>query len=188
METRKGSKVSLWELARTFAVIGFTGFGGGMAVIALIQDACVDRKNWIDTEDFAHGVAFGQLLGSFAVNTSTFIGYKLRGLTGAMVCSLAFLSPSVLIVIALSAMYFHFHHIPAIQSALAGVAPVIIALIVYAAYQMGKGKMKNTESIVIILLAGLLSLIFLIQIILILVLTTLYGVIRYKVFHERIGE
>ncbi len=48
--------------------------------------------------------------------------------------------------------------------------------------------MKNTESIVIILLAGLLSLIFHIQIILILVLTTLYGVIRYKVFHERIGE
>jgi chromate transporter len=178
-------QISLEEIARTFFVIGATGFGGGMAIIALIQDTCVRRKKWLATEEFAHGVAFGQLLGAFAVNVSTFIGYRLRGFAGAIVAVGAFLAPSVTMVIVLSALYFRLHHIPALQSALRGIGPVVVALIVSAAFQMGRGKMRGAEPVLIALAALLLSLLAHAPILVILLLASAQGAIRYAASERR---
>ncbi|MGC8667143.1 MAG: chromate transporter [Chthonomonadales bacterium] len=141
--------VSLWDLARRFLVIGATGFGGGMAIIALMQKVCVEECGWIGVEEFAHGVAFGQILGPFAVNAATFVGYRLRGLPGAIVAASAFMAPSVALVIVLSAVYFRFHEVPALQAALKGIEPVIVALILYAAVQMGGRRMQSLEAVVV---------------------------------------
>ncbi len=175
--------VSLVEIARVFLVIGITGFGGGMAVIALIQDACVTRRRWISTEEFSHGIAFGQILGPFAVNASTFVGYRLHGVAGAVTAAVSFLAPSVVLVIALSALYFRFHTLPALQSALNGIAPVVVALIVSAAWQMGHKKVRSAETVSIMVAAGAL-LLWKVPIVWILLLTAVYGTLRHRTRSE----
>jgi chromate transporter len=137
--------VRLLELARVFFVIGLSGFGGGMAIVALIQRECAERRGWIARDEFAHGVAFGQFLGAFAVNTATFVGYRVRGLPGALLAVGAFLAPGVALIIVFSAAYFHFQHVPALKSALAGIGPVVVAVLLVAAYRMGRGVMSSAE-------------------------------------------
>lgn len=173
-------KVSLWEIARVFLTIGTIGFGGGMAIIALIQDYCVVRKRWLELDEFSHGVAFGQILGPFAVNTSIFVGYRLRGLKGAIVAAVAFMVPSVTLVIVLSELYARFHHVPSLQSALKGMSPVVVALILAAAYQMGRGRMRTLEPVLLTLAAVALTLLLKLQIIVILLIAAAYGFAKVR--------
>jgi chromate transporter len=183
MPTTKEQKrrVSLREIVQTFLLIGTIGFGGGMAVIAIIQQTCVDKKNWILQDEFAHGVAFGQILGSFAVNVATFVGFRLRGLKGAIAAALAFITPSVVMIIILSALYFRYNHVPAIKSALDGISPVIVALILQAGYQMAKGKPLSVEPVVIGIISFCLFYFLHLQIILILGLVVLYSYILIRI-------
>ena len=179
------NKISLYEIAKTMLIIGTTGFGEGMAIIALMQDYCVQRKKWLEPDEFAHGIALGQFLGPFAVNASIFIGYRLRGFKGAAVSLLSFLIPSIIFVITLSALYIHFQKLPSLQAALKGIGPVVIALILAAAFRMGKNKFKSMEPVIIAITAIILSLVFNIKIFLILILTLLYGFITVRFFDEK---
>lgn len=174
-------KVSLVELAKLFLKIGTIGFGGGMAIIAMMQDYCVNKNKWLTNDEFVHGVALGQFMGPFAVNTSIFIGYRMRKTTGAIISAVSFLLPSVIIVIALSALYLEFNQIPSIKSALNGVAPAAIALILSAAYSMGKNKLKSIEHLILIIAAFLLSAFFKVQVIQILLIGVLYGLLKMRV-------
>lgn len=125
-----------------FLKIGTIGFGGGMAVIAIIERECVHKHHCIEAEKFIHGVGLGQVLGPFAANTAFFIGYRMHGLLGGVAAETAFLLPSVAMVTALSWLYFTFHRIPALQGVLAGIAPVVIALILSAAWSMGRKALR----------------------------------------------
>lgn len=136
-------KLSRAALALLFLRLGLIGFGGGMAVVALIESELVERRAVLEPEEFLHGVALGQLLGPLAVNTAIFTGNRLYGFFGGLLCAGAFLAPSVLLVILLSWLYFTYHAIPALQSALSGVAPVVIALIVSAAWSMGRKGVRS---------------------------------------------
>jgi len=129
---------TLFELARVFFYIGLAGFGGGMAIVAMVEDICVHKRRWMSPAEFAHGVAFGQFLGAFAVNTTTFVGYRMLGLAGAVAAVVAFLTPSVALVIILSALYLHYQSVPAMQSALHGIGPIVVAVLLSAAYRMGR--------------------------------------------------
>jgi chromate transporter len=137
-----GSGLSLARLALAFLKIGCIGFGGGMATIALMEQEFVRRRRIMDPEEFLHGVGLGQVLGPFAVNASTFIGYRVYGVAGALLCAGAFLAPSVLLVIGLSWLYFTYHRIPALQGAMAGLGPVVIALILAAAWSLGRKALR----------------------------------------------
>jgi chromate transporter len=133
----------LREIAWQFLKIGATGFGGGVAVIALLERECVQHKRWLTADEFVHGVSLGQILGSFAVNTSFFVGYRLRGLIGGLVAMVAFLAPSVTLVIGLSWLYFATKKIPSIQQAMLGATPVVIALIASAGTSLGKNMLRG---------------------------------------------
>lgn len=135
--------VSLSEIFRTFFYIGLTGFGGGMAIVALTERVCVERKKWIGRNEFMHGLAFGQILGPFSLNTCTFVGYYLRGVVGGVTAAVGFIFPSFCIISLLSWLYFKYHEMPQLQSALRGTNPVIIALIVVAAVGMGRSKVRR---------------------------------------------
>lgn len=128
----------LLRLAGLFARIGVTGFGGGMAVVALMERELVRKRKLLPLDEFLHGVGLGQVLGSFAVNAALFTGYRLAGRAGALVSAISFLAPSVALVIALSALYFRFHAVPAMQKAVAGLTPVVVALILAAAWNIGR--------------------------------------------------
>jgi len=173
-------QISLIEIAKVFLTIGTVGVGGWPAIVALMQDYCVKERNWLSMDEFSHGIALGQFLGPFAVNATIFVGYRARGFNGAMVALISFLAPSVTCVILLSALYTHFHQVPSIQSALKGITPVVIALILSAALQMGKKRIKSAEPIILMLGAIILSVIVKFQVVGILLIALFYGFIKVK--------
>ncbi|MCA1903907.1 MAG: chromate efflux transporter [Cyanobacteria bacterium KgW148] len=128
----------LTEMTWLFLKLGSIGFGGGIAMIALIEDEFVKRRSCLETEEFLHGVALSQILGSFPVNTALFVGYRLHGFLGGLLSSMVFLFPSFFAVIVLSWLYFSFNTIPSLQGVLSGLAPVVIAIILTAAWSMGQ--------------------------------------------------
>ena len=128
----------LAKMAVLFLKLGATGFGGGMAVIALMERELVRRRQLVDPDEFLHGVALGQLLGPFALNAAFFVGFRRHGLRGALLAAFCFLLPSVTLVVLLSFLYFRFHSLPALAGVLAGLGPVVIALILSAALSAGR--------------------------------------------------
>lgn len=177
----ESKKISLFEIAKVFLTIGTIGVGGWPAIVALMQKYCVQDRKWLSIDEFSHGIALGQFLGPFAVNATIFVGYRVRKLTGAMVALFAFLAPSVICVIILSALYMHFHQIPALQSALKGISPVVIALIISVAYQMGKHRFNSPEPFILMLLTIFLSAFLKVQVIAILLAALLYGFIKAEI-------
>lgn len=149
--------ISLKNLLLQFLKIGSMGFGGGMAVIALIEKELIKKREVISLDEFLHGIGFGQILGPFAVNTSIFIGYRLYGLLGGILSAIFFMIPSITLVIILSYLYFRFHSIPSLQIALKGIGPVVIALILSAGWSMGKKAIKSKLSIIIALFGLIFS-------------------------------
>jgi chromate transporter len=139
-------KVSLREIFQVFFFIGATGFGGGMAIVSLIERYCVHEKKWVTQEEFMHGLAFGQILGPFSLNTSTFVGYYLRGTAGGITAAVGFIAPSFCLISLLSWLYFRFHELPQLQSALKGTNPVVIALILVAAVGMTRSKVRTSDA------------------------------------------
>ena len=125
----EGDALSLGRMVVLFLKIGAIGFGGGMAVIALMEHEFVEKRKAIPAEEFIHGIGLGQVLGPFAVNAAFFVGYRRHGLPGAVASTIAFLFPSVTMVTLLSFLYFRYHTIPALQGVLLGLGPVVIALI-----------------------------------------------------------
>jgi chromate transporter len=146
--------ISLTWLLVLFFKIGCIGFGGGMAIIALVEREVVKRRRLLPLEEFLHGVGFGQILGSFAVNAALFVGYRLYGPAGGVLSAGAFLLPSVALVIGLSHLYFQYHSIPAMQAAVAGLGPVVVALILDAGWSIAR-KVVRTRPAAAIALAAL---------------------------------
>lgn len=136
-------RVSLWDIFSLFCTVGLTGFGGGMAIVALTERRVVKEKQWVTPEEFLHGLAFGQILGPFSLNTCTFVGYRLRGVTGGLLAASGFLLPSFLIVSLLAWLYLRFQHLHLLQKALAGTNPVVIGLICAVVLDMGKKQIKG---------------------------------------------
>lgn len=153
-------KVSLTEIFLTFAKIGLTGFGGGMAIVALVERVCVKEKNWLSSEKFIHGLAFGQILGPFSLNVCTFIGHHLRGFMGGVAAAVGFILPSFLLISLLSWLYFAFNKLPQLQVALKGTNPVVIALIVVVAIDMGRKQICGANSCLMALAAFAATVVF----------------------------
>ena len=167
--------IRLREIATTFFMIGATGFGGGMAIVALIERRCVQDKKWLGQDEFMHGLAFSQILGPFSLNTSTFVGYYLRGIPGGLVAAASFIAPSFLIVSALSLLYFRFYEVPELKSALLGSNPVVIALILVAGIGMAKKKAGNLENAAVALVAFAASALLGVSALTVLVLAGFWG-------------
>jgi chromate transporter len=139
-------QVTLGEILRTFLFIGTTSFGGGMAAVAFVERVCVHEKKWLNHEEFMHGIAFGQILGPFSLNSCTFVGYSLRGPLGGMLAAIGFIAPSFALISFFSWLYFRYHELPQLQSALKGTNPVVIALIIVAAVGMARTKVRSPNT------------------------------------------
>lgn len=157
---QKPPQVSLGEIFLTFATIGLTGFGGGMAIVALTERVCVREKRWISPEEFLHGLAFGQILGPFSLNVCTFTGHHLRGIRGGITAAAGFLLPSFLLISLLSWLYFTYHRLPQLQAALKGTNPVVIGLILVVAFDMGRKQIKGVGGALMALTAFCATVLF----------------------------
>ena len=113
---------------KTFFKIGMFTFGGGYAMIPMIEEEVVNKHHWVSREEFLDLIAIAQSCpGVFAINISTFIGYKLKKRRGAITCALGTALPSFLIILAI-AMFFHqFEDNPVVAAIFRGIRPVVVA-------------------------------------------------------------
>lgn len=141
----------------TFFKIGLFTFGGGYAMIPLIEAEIVNRKNWISKEDFLDLLAVAQSCpGVFAINISMFIGYRLRGVKGGLLCALGTALPSFIIIL-LIAMFFHqFKDNPYVAAMFRGIRPAVVALIAIPTFNMAKKAKLNRYTFWIPVVSALL--------------------------------
>lgn len=184
MSEESKKRVSLWEIFQTFVIIGATGFGGGMAIVSVTERCCVHKKKWVTHEEFLHGLAFGQILGPFSLNTCTFVGYYLRGIKGGIIAATGFLAPSFILITLLTWLYFRYNEVPALQSALRGTNPVVIALILIAAMGMRKSSIKGLNGWFIAVVAFVASAMFNVNALAILAVAGLWALIRWYYIRE----
>jgi len=131
------------DLFTTFAKIGLFTFGGGYAMIALIENECVEKKGWITTDDLSTVTAIAESTpGPIAINCATFTGYMQAGFAGAVSATLGMITPSFLIIYLISIFFDNFLEITFIASAFKGIKIAVGILIFQAAVNMIK-KMKK---------------------------------------------
>lgn len=128
-----------WTSFKTFFRIGIFTLGGGYAMIPVIQSEIVDRRKWMNEEEFLDVMAIAQSCpGVFAINISIFIGYKLRRVKGALCTCLGTALPSFLIILII-AMFFHsFKDNRIIESMFRGIRPAVVALIAVPTFNLAK--------------------------------------------------
>ena len=135
---------TLLELYFTFFKMGLFTFGGGYAMLPLLEREVVDKKGWASHEEILDYYAIGQSTpGIIAINTWTFCGYKVCGNIGGIVASLGFISPSIIIISIIAKFLQSFSHLAIIQHAFAGIRVAVCALVFYSVLKMIK-KDANT--------------------------------------------
>ena len=140
------------DLFLTFAKVGVCTFGGGYAMLPILQREVVEKKSWATDEELTDYFAVGQCTpGIIAVNTATFIGYKYKRVPGSMLATLGLVFPSLVIITAIAAFLSNFADIPVVQHALAGINAAVVALIASSVLKLGKSTLKNGTAIAIFL-------------------------------------
>ena len=133
----------LTDLLLTFMKIGFFTFGGGYAMIAMIENNCVERKKWITHDEMMNVTVIAESTpGPIAINCATFVGYKQAGFIGALVATLGIVLPSFAVIYAISMFLDNFLEIAIIANAFKGIKIAVGVLILDAAITMIK-KMHN---------------------------------------------
>ena len=128
----------LWDLYFTFAKIGACTFGGGYAMLPILQREIVEKKHWATDADLTDYYAIGQCTpGVIAVNTATFIGYRYKGLAGGILATLGVISPSIIII--------------SVIAALRGVNACVVALIASSVIKLGKSTIIDALTVAIFL-------------------------------------
>ena len=153
--------VTLKELFVTFARVGVMTFGGGYAMLPILQREIVENKHWATDEELTDYVAIAQCTpGAIAVNTATFIGQKHRGITGGIFATLGVVSPSLIIILILAGFISTFAHLPAVINAFAGIRVCVCVLIFNAVSKLWKGAVTNRLGLAIFFIVALGSMLF----------------------------
>ncbi len=142
----------LFELYWSFFKIGATTFGGGYAMLPIIEREIVEKKGYATSEEIMDYYAIGQCTpGVIAVNTATLVGQKQCGILGGIFATLGVVSPALIIIMAISGLINNFAHIKYVSSAFAGIRVAVCALMINALIKLIKTSIKNWLGIVIFL-------------------------------------
>ena len=152
---------SLFKLFTTFFRIGLFTFGGGYAMIPLIESDVVERNRWIGKSDFVDLLAVAQSApGVFAVNMAVFIGYRLRGVRGALAAAFGCVLPSVVIILLIAVFFRQFRHIEVVNNVFKGLRPAVVALIAVSVFNVAKNAKVGWRMAWIPVLSALLIVAF----------------------------
>ncbi|GAB2539456.1 chromate transporter [Gracilibacillus alcaliphilus] len=125
--------MELLSLFWTFLLIGTVSFGGGYAMIPVIE-AEVSKHGWMTTQEFTDVIAVaGMSPGPIATNSAIFVGYHTAALPGAIAATLGMVLPSLALILIIASVFFKFHRLPIVKSAFYGLRPIITGLIIYSA-------------------------------------------------------
>ncbi|GGY75122.1 chromate efflux transporter [Pseudoduganella plicata] len=136
--------VSLATAARYWLKLGFISFGGPAGQIAMMHAELVERRRWISENRFLHALNYCMLLpGPEATQLAIYIGWLLHRVRGGLVAGLLFLLPSLLLLIGLGWVYMAFGNVPAVAAVLYGIKPAVVAIVLAAAWRIGRRTLRN---------------------------------------------
>ena len=151
----------LLSLFISFFKVGILTFGGGYAMLPMLQREVVERRGWITEEEILDCYAIGQCTpGVIAVNTATFVGFRQRGALGALAATLGVIAPSLLIITALAKLIRHFSDFAIVRHAFAGIRVAVCVLVGQAVVRLWRKGVHGARGIAICLLALVLSALF----------------------------
>ncbi|BFH17302.1 chromate transporter [Paenibacillus melissococcoides] len=139
-----GYPALLLQLFTTFLKIGPTTFGGGYAILPVIDREVTQKRRWLDEQEMGEITALsGAAPGGIGLNVAALVGFRIAGLPGLIAAIMGIALPTVLIMLALGVAAAWFRANPYVQGAIAGIKPAVIALIVYAAFGMGRDALRH---------------------------------------------
>lgn len=172
----------LLELFWAFCRIGGLTFGGGYAMLPMLQAEVVDKYKWATEEELLDYYAVGQATpGIIAVNTATFIGYKNKGIIGALFATAGVVFPSLVIIMIIAGLIKNFSDIQVVQHAFSGVRIVVCVLILNAVIKLWKNSVKGKLGIIIFILSFVEAALLRISPIYIVIISAIVGLLtKYK--------
>ena len=151
----------LWDLFLTFMQVGGLTFGGGYAMLPILQREVVEKRGWATDEELTDYFAVGQCTpGIIAVNTATFVGQKQAGILGGIVATFGVVAPSLVIISILAGFINTFAELALVKNAFAGIRVCVCVLIFNAVCKLWKGSVKGRLALVIFAVVTLGSLLF----------------------------
>lgn len=142
----------LLQIFISFFKIGPVTFGGGYAMIPMIEREVIEKRKWVKSQDVSEIFAIAESVpGAIAINSATFIGYRLAGVRGAIAAMLGVLLPTFFIVVLLSILFTFIKDNPYVESAFVGIRAAIVALIAFAAYKIGLTAVYDKTTLAITL-------------------------------------
>lgn len=176
----KGSNQYL-QLFSAFFKIGLFTFGGGFAMLPLIEKEIVDRHGWAKQEEILDIFALAQSVpGAIGVNTAVFIGLRLKGLLGAISALLGVVTPSVLVILTIAFFFVQLQANPYLARAFCGIKGAVVGLVAAATLRIGRSAIVDRFSFFVALVAFALSVSGVIPVVGIMILGGLGGVLYYK--------
>lgn len=168
------------QLFLAFAKVGVMTFGGGMAMLPMLQREVVKNRGWATDEEMLDYYAIGQCTpGVIAVNTATFIGYKQKGIVGAILATLGVIFPSVVIITVLAGVLNIVSGNIYVQRAFAGIRIAVAAQIFVSVCKLAKKALVSVNTVIVVILGFLSLFLFGLSPVLITACTIAYGILLY---------
>lgn len=176
----------LWQIFMTFFKIGAFTFGGGYAMIPLIQAEAAEKRGWVSDEDILEIVAIAESTpGPIAINAATFVGYRACGVMGSICATLGVVLPSFLIILAISFVLREFQENRYVRFAFWGIRAGVLALIVKAMWGMYKKCKKNAASYIVMAAAFILVGLAKVSALPVLAGCAVFGIVTSKMMERR---
>ena len=158
MKQQEGGKMKVYlELFWIFFKIGTFTLGGGYAMVPLIQNEIVNKKKWIEEEEFVKLLALAQSSpGALAVNVSVFVGYKIKRMLGLITTVLGATLPSFIIILVIASLFSNIQDNIYVIKAFKAIRPMVVALIAASVYTIGKSAKINKKTLWIVILVAVM--------------------------------
>ena len=180
---------TLWQVFTTFFKIGAFTFGGGYAMIPLIQRETVDNHKWVTEDDILEIIAIAESTpGPIAINSATFVGYRTCGVLGSAAATLGVVLPSFVIIFAISFVLRQFQELKAVQYAFNGIRAGVMALLCKALWGMYKKNKKNWASYTVMAGSFLLTAIVDVSVLPVLAGCAIFGLVTAKIMERKVQK
>ena len=179
----------LWKMFLTFLKIGAFTFGGGYAMIPLIQKEAVENHKWVTDEDILNVVAIAESTpGPIAINAATFVGYHVAGFAGSLVATLGVVLPSFVIILAISGILQRFGQLKAVVYAFQGIRVGVVVLLLKALWKMFRANKKGWAAYVLMGLSFVLTALCKVNSFLVIALCGVLGLAFSLMAERRMGQ
>lgn len=182
----KVSFSKLWKVFAAFFKIGAFTFGGGYAMIPLIQKEAVENHGWVTDDDILEIIAIAESTpGPIAINSATFVGYRAAGILGSVCATLGVVLPSFVIILALSFVLQQFQAVKVVQYAFAGIRAGVLALLIKSLWSMYTKSPKGWPAYVVMAGSFILTAIFDINVLLVIIGCAVFGLVTAAMLERR---